>query len=156
MTSNWRDEYVPSMPWHRSISIGAVDLAPVLNVVLLLVIFSLMATGFIYQPGVQIDIPVVRNPDAIRGRTLTLTITRDERVYVSGTAQPLVLREAILSQLREFKRHHPDGVVILRADSNVRHGFLLSLVEMVREAGLRRIAFGGALGESYQTTATVD
>ncbi len=143
MNRSWLEEVRLISSARLSRTLGAFELAPLIDVVLMLVIFSLMVTGFIYVPGMQIDLPTVTDPNAIRGRTLTLTVTREEQVYIEDAARPVALRETITSQLRDFCRHHPDGVVLIRADYNVRHGYLMQLMELVRDAGLRKIAFEG-------------
>ena len=156
MTKNWRDGILIVARTPHALTLSAYDLAPFMNVALMLVMFALMVSGFVYQPGIEVDVPLVHNPDAIRGRTLALTITKEEQVYLADSPQPLVLREAIVAHLRDFYRRHPDGVVVLRADAAVRHGFLLQMLELIRDTGLRRISFAGALPPDAQTTPRVE
>ena len=148
MSSKWLDEVYAITSSRRSRTLGAFELAPLVDVILMLVIFSLMVTGFIYTPGVQVDLPVVSDPDAIKGRTLTLTVTREEQVYIQNELQPVALRDAISANLLSFYRLNPEGVVLIKADYNVRHGFLLELMGLIRDAGLRKIAFAGSLPSS--------
>ena len=152
MTRNWHTAWQDRLgtETRHSRTMGALDLAPLADVVLLLVIFALIANGFVYQPCVQIDLPAIDTPAAVRGRVLTLTVTAEEFVYVTDPsrppadqARPVVLREAIASLVADFARRHPDGTVLIKADANMRHSYLLQLLEVVRNAGIRQIAFGG-------------
>jgi biopolymer transport protein TolR len=142
MSKRWLDEIHSMSAARLSRTLGAFELAPLIDVMLMLVIFSLMVTGFIFEPGIQIDMPALANPDPVRGRTLTLTITRERQVYVNQAARPLAMRAALTSHLREFARHSPEGRVLIKADYAVSHGYLLQLMELIRDSGLRRIAFG--------------
>jgi biopolymer transport protein ExbD len=147
MSSSWLEEVRLITSSRRSRALDAFEMAPLIDVILMLVIFSLMVTGFIYQPGIQVDLPAITDPDAVKGQPLTLTVTREEQVYIGSEQQPVALREAISSQLLSFYRLNPEGIVLIKADYNVRHGYLLELMEMIRDAGLRKISFGGSLGQ---------
>jgi len=130
-------------------TLGVLDLAPLANIVLLLVIFALVINGIVFQPGLKLNLPVIVAPSIIQGRVLTLTVTPEQRVYVDDPARPAAeqarpvgLKEALVSVISEFGRRHPEGTVLIKADVNVRHGYLLELMEMIRDAGIRQIAFG--------------
>jgi biopolymer transport protein ExbD len=155
MSNPWLEEVRLITGTRRSRTLGAFELAPLIDVILMLVIFSLMVTGFIYQPGIQIDLPAVSDPDAIKGRTLNLTVTREEQVYIGSDQTPVALREAISARLISFYRLNPEGVVLIKADYNVRHGYLVELMELIRDSGLRKISFAGILDrEVFPTDAT--
>ncbi len=137
----WLEEVQVVSSSRLSRSLSAFELAPLVDVILMLVIFSLMVTGFIYTPGIRVDLPIAADSNIIRGRTLNLTITQNEKVFIEGEAAPIVIDEAILSYLLDYKKYHPDGVVLIKADYNVRHGYLLKILELVRKSGLHKIAF---------------
>lgn len=147
MSNRWLEEVRLITGSRRSRTLGAFELAPLIDVILMLVIFSLMVTGFIYQPGIQVDLPAISDPDAIKGRTLNLTVTREEQVYIGSDQTPVALREAISGRLISFYRLNPEGVVLIKADYNVRHGYLIELMELIRDSGLRKISFAGTLGQ---------
>jgi len=143
MNKSWLEEVRLISSSRQSRTLGAFELAPLVDVILMLVIFSLMVTGFIYTPGIQIDIPTVSKPNAIHGRTFTVTITKGEKIYVGNSAEPVSSRELLLSQLKKFAEQTREGIVILKADYNVKHGFLMKLMEDIRSADVRKIAFEG-------------
>ena len=131
--------------------LGLFDVAPLMDVMLMLVIFALMVSGFVFPSGVAIDVPEVTSAEVLRGAACTLTVTRDERLFLKDPgrtpaeqALPLVA-DVLRSNLREFQRSNPDGMVIINADVDVHHGYLLRVLEIVRDSGLRHIAFGGTL-----------
>jgi len=137
----WLEEVQVVSSTRLSRSLGAFELAPLVDVILMLVIFSLMVTGIIYTPGIQVDLPAVSESNIIRGRTLKLTVTKTEQVFINDDAAPVIIDEAILSYLNEYKKYHPEGTVLIKADYNVRHGYLMKLMELVRNSGLQKIAF---------------
>ena len=143
MNKSWLEEVRLISSSRRSRALGAFELAPLVDVILMLVIFSLMVTGFIYTPGIQVDIPAISNPNVIQGRTFTITITKGEIIYIRNSGEPIASMDNLTLQLKEFAERTRDGIVVLKADSNVKHGFLMKLMDKIRSAGVRKIAFEG-------------
>ena len=141
MNKSWLEEVRLISSSRRSRTLGAFELAPLVDVILMLVIFSLMVTGFIYTPGIKVDLPAVSKPNALRGRTLTVTITSDEKIYLKNSSEPISSMENLISRLKKFAEQTRDGIVILKADTKVQHGFLMELMGKIRSAGVREIAF---------------
>ncbi len=143
MNKSWLEEVRLISSSRRSRALGTFELAPMVDVILMLVIFSLLVTGFIYTPGIQVDIPAVSNPNVIQGRTFTVTITKGEAIYIENSVDPIISMDDLVLQLKEFAERTRDGIVVLKADYNVKHGFLMKLMEDIRSAGVRKIAFEG-------------
>jgi len=143
MNKSWLEEVRLISSSRRSRALGAFELAPLVDVILMLVIFSLMVTGFIYTPGIQVDVPAVSKPNVIQGRTFTVTITKGEEIYIENSEKPIVSMDDLTLQLEEFAERTREGIVVLKADYNVKHGFLMKLMENIRAAGVRKIAFEG-------------
>ena len=143
MNKSWLEEVRLISGSRRSRALGAFELAPLVDVILMLVIFSLLVTGFIYTPGIQVDLPAVSKPNVIHGRTFTVTITKGEAIYIENSEEPIVSMDDLILQLKEFAERTRDGIVVLKADYNVKHGFLMKLMENIRSAGVRKIAFEG-------------
>jgi biopolymer transport protein ExbD len=135
------------------------DAVPLLNVVLLLAIFALLASGVIFPSGLAINLPAATTPDSIRGSIMTIRVSSDERMFLRDAsrtpaeqARALSLAE-LSANLQEFQRNQPDGIVLIDADVNVRHGVLYSIMEAVRDCGLQRMAFGAKpVGAATPTT----
>lgn len=145
MSREWYDEVRLISSAKQQRSLGAFELAPLIDVVLMLVIFSLMVTGFIYTPGIHVDLPHIKDGNAIRGKSYVLTLTADEKVYVQDEEEPIVLLEQVSAELQEFARQTSEGTVIIKADYAVRHGYLMRILALVRDAGIKSIAFAGEI-----------
>jgi len=144
----------------RQQPLSVFDAVPLLNVVLLLAIFALLVSGVIFPSGLAINLPAATTPDSIRGSVLTLRVSSDERMFLrdasrTPTEQAHALSLAELrANLHEFQRNQPDGIVLINADVNVRHGVLYSIMEAVRDCGLQRMAFGAEPVGAATPTAT--
>jgi biopolymer transport protein ExbD len=114
---------------------GPIDVTPLIDVVLLLIIFFMLSSSFVLQPGIKVDPP--------KGRVNT-GVT-DSRYVINVTAQqpPLIFLNDQLTSLDRLKdvlieiaREETEVTVILRVDQAVSHGFVTEIMNKALEAGV--------------------
>jgi biopolymer transport protein ExbD len=128
------------MKFRRSHKIdrGWIDFIPFLNIVFLLVFFSLLTSSLVYQPGIRIDLPSADVVDIARAiDPIIVSIAKDNRIYVNERA---VSREAIPELLKKTLGKNPKRLVILKADSNIAHDRVVDVMNILAKAGVRKIS----------------
>lgn len=122
----------------RSRADTILDLTPMVDVVFLLLIFFMVSTTFItLESGLPVDLPQAQSPQTSISDLPTVTITRDEQIFLAGAE----LSEASLSgALRQALDESGLRVVVLRADQSVPHGFVVRVMDLIKQAGAERIA----------------
>lgn len=120
---------------HRTLR-GLLAVAPWVNVVLLVLMFFLVNTSFVVQPGVTLNLPSAPLTAGARYGDLVVTIPQegmyffqDERMTLDGLAAALA-REA---------RELPDATLMVEADGRVSHQTLVRVYAMAHQAGLREV-----------------
>ena len=127
----------PRQPTRRA----AVPLAPMLDVLFLLLIFFVTTSSFRAQEQ-QIDVQL---PSAEAAETAEPTSTEvvvnvkaDGSIMVGAEAyQPPALRSMLSQLVAEF----PDERVIIRGDKNVKYERIVDVMDTARAAGVRNIYF---------------
>jgi biopolymer transport protein ExbD len=115
-----------------------LDLTAMVDVVFLLVIFFMVSTTFItLETGLPVDLPQAQTVEATPSDWPTVTVSRDEQVFVGGAA---VAPEALPALLAELIAQSGQGAVVLRADSTVPHGFVVRVMDLIKQSGAARIA----------------
>jgi len=113
-----------------------VNLVSLVDVVLLLVIFFMLTSKFAFQSGIDVRLPQTKAAPATPPGQVTVTITREGRVYVD---QQRVSWKQLLAVLKN-KKESGKELLVVRADKNVRHARVVRVMDLARQAGIARLA----------------
>lgn len=128
------------MKFRRNLTIarGLLDMTPLIDVVLLLLIFFMLSSSFVFNPGLKVDVPEYASTESIEKRDVVVTIT-EEGLYLFND-NPTFPRE-LKDKLRQAAAENPKARLIIKAASEVRHGDVVRVMIMAREAGIENQAF---------------
>ncbi|MGM0381373.1 MAG: ExbD/TolR family protein [bacterium] len=105
-----------------------IVLAPMIDIVFLLLIFFMVSTTFVMQPGLQITLPRGGSETEVQPDRWVVTLTAEREVYLNDENYPLRrLGEAFQQENRPL---------VLRADRAVPHGLVVSVLDQARSAGI--------------------
>ncbi len=128
-----------------------MDITPLIDVVLLLVIFFMLTTTFIGAPAIKVKLPASSAKEISRERKeVKVTITKDGKLYVdrrvSGTGDPISLKE-LEKLLNKVARENRDTMVIIRADEDTTHGNVVAVMDVAKNSGLNKLAIATKPGK---------
>ena len=115
-----------------------IDLTPMVDVVFLLLIFFMISTTFVESPGISIKLPessaqtVEREPKEIK-----VYLSREGDVFYRDKKISLDDFKAVLADHRSASDM---TTVLLLADQESRHGKVVTLMDLARDAGFTKLA----------------
>ncbi len=127
-------------PRAKSAVKGDINVTPLVDVVLVLLIIFMVVTPMI-AGGVQVDLPKTQNhskkPDD--GKDIILSVTKDKGVYMAGKRIELA---KLTSLIQEEKRRFPDKTMYVKADSRTTYGAVREVMEKIHLTGIEDIMLG--------------
>ncbi|HEY1077437.1 MAG TPA: biopolymer transporter ExbD [Fontimonas sp.] len=124
----------------------AIDLAPMLDFVLNLLIFFIITAVFVKEVGLTLNTPPPSPPQTKQEEdkgTLFIAVHKSGDISID---QRLVDPAAIRANVERFRGEHPDGPVIVVANTKAPTGVVVKAMDGARA--------GGAMNVLLQPTAT--
>ncbi len=114
-----------------------LDLTPLIDVVFLLLLFFMVSTTFVNNPGIKLNLPeATTQPLTKPPKTIEIQITADHRIFISGRSIPASRLKVALQLL---VKDQPRPVLIL-ADGQARHEMVVYVMDQATQAGLTKLS----------------
>ena len=118
--------------------INGINVTPLVDVTLVLLIIFMVTAKLIAGRAVPIDLPKA----ATAGITQTmLTVSIDAQGKVHANGQPIADDAALRAQTSQELRKNPELRTVIAASSAASHGSVMHVVDTIRDAGAVKIAF---------------
>jgi len=122
---------------NRRSKAAEINMAPLIDMIFILLIFFLVTTSFVKESGVEINRPTAQSAVSKEKIHLMLEITHDGLIYIEG--KPIDIR-AVRSRMKRFLIETPGGSVIIVADKISSTGILIQALDECRLAGVENIS----------------
>ncbi|MBW2621446.1 MAG: biopolymer transporter ExbD [Deltaproteobacteria bacterium] len=115
----------------------SIEIAPLIDVVFLLLLFFMVTTEFSARPGLMIRLPEIQTGKPVTtAMKVDVSITMAGDIYVDG--EPVAEKD-LKTTLKKAARNPESTVVVLSADKSIPHGRVVSMMDVMRGLGLKRI-----------------
>jgi biopolymer transport protein ExbD len=118
-----------------------IDLAPMLDFVMNLLIFFIITTSFVKETGIQVDRPLAST--AVHEDTGNILIAIRQNGEVWMDRRPVDLRE-VRPVIERLHIERPDDTVVVIADKAAPTGILAQVMDQVKAGGIKDVAIGAA------------
>jgi biopolymer transport protein ExbD len=117
-----------------------IDIAPMIDCVFLLLIFFIVTSVFVEEPGVEVEKPDVSGVENASPDALLIAITAQDTIHFDGQVIPL---EQVAPALKRAT-FSADTSVIIRADRGSSHGIFANVYTEAKRAGVAHVQFATA------------
>ena len=121
---------------HDSDDSASIDLSPMIDCVFILLIFFIVTTVFVEEPGVEVYRPDATVDAKLEKNSIIIAITADNKIVYGGKELGLASVGARVRQLLT-KDELP---VIIEADTRAEQGVFSSVWSEVKNAGAKKIS----------------
>lgn len=114
--------------------LGTIDIAPMIDVVFQLLIFFMLTSSFVFQPGIKINLPKAVTSEIVGKQTSVITITEENVIYFEKKA---VNMDELKAQLQMSSSS--DKPVLIRADKRAYIGRIVEVWDLCRTLGISQV-----------------
>jgi biopolymer transport protein ExbD len=119
-----------------------INLVPLIDVLLVIIIFLMLATTFAKFSELQLTLPSADGATAMeRPREINVAVSSDGRYAIDRVAVPIKDVNVLAEELRKVAATRQDPVLIINADAAASHQSVVNVMEAARLAGLAKLAF---------------
>ncbi len=116
--------------------IADINITPLVDIILVLLIIFMIAAPSLYQNAIQVNLPDAASGQKAEKTPLNFVITKDGELYWNKEKTEW---EKLPAQLKQLDSNLADRTASINADEAARHGNVVKLMDILREAGLFRI-----------------
>ena len=108
-----------------------LDIAPLIDIVFLLLIFFMLTAHFITQPGIEITLPAAKTATMEEVEDIIIFISREDEVFLNDKQIDI---EALGPALEAKLEVSQKKTVILKADEKINLGLAVKVMDIARQA----------------------
>lgn len=109
-----------------------IDLTPMLDIVFIMLIFFIVTSTFIKEPGVDIERPDAETTEKVKTVAVLIAITSDNRIFIDKKEIDL---RTVRGSVERMLKENPNGAIVIQADKDSEAGVMMKVMESVRDAG---------------------
>lgn len=113
---------------------GRLDIAPLIDVVFLLLIFFMLTSSYIFQPGIRVNLPRAVTSEVLHRELLVITITGDNKVYINERP---ISGEELFSRITIASRD--EQPLLIKADKEADLGKVIEVWDLCRKVEVKQI-----------------
>jgi biopolymer transport protein TolR len=115
-----------------------INITPFTDVVLVLLIIFMIATPFIYQSSLNVELPKASKSEETT-RDMIVTINNRGEVFLDSRRVDL---DTLRIRLSAAVRRKPQTSVIVNGDKNVRYDSVIQVMDVLTQAGVKNPGLG--------------
>lgn len=115
----------------------SLNITPLIDVVLLLLIFFMISTTFVAQPGINVNLPKTVSSEKRVGEEMIVTMTKDRSIYLNEKKTD---EKYLLEKLKAEYDKNNNVLLVIKADKEVSHGRVVEVMDLAKQAGISRQA----------------
>jgi len=119
--------------------VSGINVTPFVDICLVLLVIFMVTAKWINQQSLPLDLPKAANGQDIQ-MIFGVEMHANGDLLVNG--KKLATDDSILPLAKEELAKTPDLRAVIRADTTVQHGRVIRVLDLLKQGGVSKIAFG--------------
>jgi biopolymer transport protein ExbD len=119
-----------------------INLIPMIDVLLVILIFMMVTTSYAKFSELQINLPQAGGEtSASKANIINVAVDASEHYAINNQGLPYTGVDALAAALRTAAGNQTDPTIVIDADAKATHQSVINVMEAARRAGYGRITF---------------
>lgn len=124
-----------------------LNIAPLIDVIFLLIIFFMLSSHFITHPGIKISLPAAETAQLHAEEDIVIYITGEDKIYLNDQEVLLEeLEQRLSSKIREVEKR----TLIIKADKKIDLGLAVRVMDIAKKAKAEGFVISTTIEEDVQ------
>jgi biopolymer transport protein ExbD len=125
-------------------AISGINVTPLVDITLCLLIIFIVIAKVVVNMNIPLDLPKSAHGEQAKEKQdiLSLILAADGRTIVDS--KPVPTDDAVLPLAKDAYGRNHDVRAVIKADAAVTHGRVIHVLDLLKQAGVTKIAFGVA------------
>ncbi|MFH0790446.1 MAG: biopolymer transporter ExbD [Candidatus Omnitrophota bacterium] len=111
-----------------------IDIAPLIDVVFQLLIFFMLTSSFVMQPGIKINLPKAVTSEVVKYENIELVVSGENVTYFNAK---VITTQELKNLLKQAAKR--DQPVLIKSDKQASLGRIVEIWDMARDRGITQI-----------------
>jgi biopolymer transport protein ExbD len=114
-----------------------INLAPLLDIVFIMLIFFVVTTSFVKESGIEVNRPTAQTAERRERGNILIAIAPNGEIWIDKHAVDIRSVRAVVERLMA---ENPEGSVIVQGDREAQIGLLVEVMDQVRKGGVTNVS----------------
>lgn len=113
-----------------------LNITPLIDVLFILIIFFVVSSTFLEQPGIKLELPKAQSGDTQRVERAVLYISATSELFLNDDPATL---ENLSGKLSAMMQNRAEKSLIISADKGVQHGLVVQVMDIARSSSVQKL-----------------
>lgn len=116
-----------------------INVTSLIDVLFILLIFFMVTSTFLEQPGIKLELPKAQSAQVEQIENLIIYVDQQRQVFLND--KPVAI-DRLEKLLKETIAENDQPTLVLRADKAVPHGLVVTIMDLAKRCGVKRLVIG--------------
>lgn len=122
-----------------------LNIAPLIDMVFILLIFFIVTTSFVKETGIDVSRPTAATAVSKDTATILIGIDEDNRVFMDNREIDV---RAVRANVERALAENPEGAIVVVADRGSSTGTAIMVMDGCRQAGAKDVSLAASLPDA--------
>jgi len=111
-----------------------IDIAPLIDMVFQLLIFFMLTSSFIMQPGIKVNLPKAVTSETVKPENIEIVVSSENVIYLDGK---VITTQELKNLLKQAAKRNQS--ILIKSDRRASLGRVVEVWDLARDLGITQI-----------------